>query len=57
MTPSRESPLGNPWVLVLAGIILLSCLLAVSFLFDGMAENCRLAQRDGICPDKGRVSR
>lgn len=71
MTPSRESPLGSPWVLVLAGIIIISCVIYVPFLIGGVAgrgllcndpavrvgQSCRLAQRDGECPDKGLVSR
>lgn len=48
MTPSRKSPLGSPWFLVLAGIIILSCILAVSSLFGGTTGNCRLTSCD--CP-------
>jgi hypothetical protein len=48
MSPSQEESRGNPWVLVLAGIVVLACILAASFLLGGVSETCTPVACD--CP-------
>lgn len=39
MESSHQNSQNNPWVLVLAGVILLTCILVASFLFGGLAPS------------------
>jgi len=43
MDPSRESPKNNPWILILAGILILSCIIAAPIVFGGTSQACSTA--------------